>query len=92
MARWLSRGQRPGREAGRVCQQPRVYQIITQVYLFTLDNSQTPSSLENGGGHAIVALAWSVGIALVSYLWAVRLYNCRRAAGATRLTRAIGKA
>jgi ABC-2 type transport system permease protein len=31
------------------------------------------------GRHAIAALAWSVGIALVSYLWAKRLYN-RRAA------------
>jgi ABC-2 type transport system permease protein len=32
------------------------------------------------GAHAIAAIAWSVGIALVSYLWAVRLYNRRRAA------------
>jgi ABC-2 type transport system permease protein len=32
------------------------------------------------GTHAIAAAAWSVGIALVCYLWAVRLYNRRRAA------------
>jgi ABC-2 type transport system permease protein len=32
------------------------------------------------GGHAIAAIAWSVGIALVSYLWALRLYSRRRAA------------
>jgi ABC-2 type transport system permease protein len=32
------------------------------------------------GSHAIVAVAWSVGISVVSYFWAVRLYNRRRAA------------
>jgi ABC-2 type transport system permease protein len=32
------------------------------------------------GGHAIAAVAWSVGIAVLSYLWAIRLYNQRRAA------------
>ena len=32
------------------------------------------------GAHAIVAISWCVGIAVVSYLWAVRLYNRRRAA------------
>jgi ABC-2 type transport system permease protein len=32
------------------------------------------------GGHAITATAWSVGIAVAAYLWAVRLYNRRRAA------------
>ncbi len=32
------------------------------------------------GDHAIVAIAWSCGIALGSYLWAIRLYNRRRAA------------
>jgi ABC-2 type transport system permease protein len=32
------------------------------------------------GGHAIAAIAWSVGIAVVGYLWAIRLYNRRRAA------------
>ncbi len=31
------------------------------------------------GTHAIAAIAWSVGIALASYLWARRLYNRRRA-------------
>jgi ABC-2 type transport system permease protein len=35
------------------------------------------------GTHAIVAVAWSVGIALLSYLWAVRLYNRRRASNPT---------
>jgi ABC-2 type transport system permease protein len=25
------------------------------------------------GGHAIAAIAWSIGIAVVSYLWASRL-------------------
>ncbi|MGH3627752.1 MAG: ABC transporter permease, partial [Sciscionella sp.] len=30
------------------------------------------------GGNAVAAIAWSVGIALASYLWARRLYNCRR--------------
>src|SRR5450759_1308068 len=33
------------------------------------------------GTHAIVAVAWSAGITIASYLWAVRLYNRRRAAG-----------
>jgi ABC-2 type transport system permease protein len=32
------------------------------------------------GNHAIAAIAWSVGIAVVGYLWAMRLYNRRRAA------------
>jgi ABC-2 type transport system permease protein len=32
------------------------------------------------GTHAVVAVAWSVGIAFVSYLWAIRLYSRRRAA------------
>jgi ABC-2 type transport system permease protein len=32
------------------------------------------------GDHAIAAIAWSIGIAVVSYLWAIRLYNRRRAA------------
>jgi ABC-2 type transport system permease protein len=32
------------------------------------------------GGHAVAAVAWCIGIALVSYLWSVRLYN-RRGAG-----------
>jgi ABC-2 type transport system permease protein len=31
------------------------------------------------GGHAVAAIAWSVGIAAGSALWAVRLYNRRRA-------------
>jgi ABC-2 type transport system permease protein len=32
------------------------------------------------GGHAVAAIAWSVGIAAVAYVWALRLYNRRRAA------------
>jgi ABC-2 type transport system permease protein len=31
------------------------------------------------GGNGIAAVAWSVGIAFVSYVWARRLYNRRRA-------------
>ncbi len=32
------------------------------------------------GDHAIAAIAWGIGIAIVAYLWAIRLYNQRRAA------------
>ncbi len=32
------------------------------------------------GTNAIAAVAWSVGIALASYLWARHLYNHRRSA------------
>jgi ABC-2 type transport system permease protein len=32
------------------------------------------------GDHAIAAIAWSIGIAVAAYLWAMRLYNQRRAA------------
>ncbi len=45
--------------------------------------TQTVRGLLTGteaGGHAIAAVAWSLGIAIVSYLWAVRLYNRRGAA------------
>jgi ABC-2 type transport system permease protein len=45
--------------------------------------TQTIRGLLTGGpvgAHAVAAIAWSAGIALVSYLWAVRLYNRRRAA------------
>jgi ABC-2 type transport system permease protein len=35
------------------------------------------------GTNAIAATAWSAGIALVCYLWALRLYNRRRAAEPT---------
>ena len=31
------------------------------------------------GGNAIGAIAWSVGIGVASYLWAMRLYNRRHA-------------
>ena len=31
------------------------------------------------GNHAIASIVWSVGIAVISYIWAVRLYNARRA-------------
>jgi hypothetical protein len=30
------------------------------------------------GDHAIAAIAWSIGIAVVAYLWAIRLYSRRR--------------
>jgi ABC-2 type transport system permease protein len=52
------------------------YQPFTSV-------TQTVRGLLTGapiGTHAVVAIAWSAGIALASYLWAVRLYNLRRAA------------
>jgi ABC-2 type transport system permease protein len=45
--------------------------------------TQTIRGLLTGGPtgtQAIAAIAWSIGIALASYLWAVRLYNRRRAA------------
>ncbi|HEY2947035.1 MAG TPA: ABC transporter permease [Micromonosporaceae bacterium] len=45
--------------------------------------TQTVRGLLTGGpigAHAIAAIAWSAGIALASYLWAVRLYNRRPAA------------
>ena len=45
--------------------------------------TQTIRGLLSGGpvgAHATAAVAWSVGIALLGYLWAVRLYNRRRAA------------
>jgi ABC-2 type transport system permease protein len=32
------------------------------------------------GNHAIAAIAWSAGIGLAAYFWAIRLYNRRRAA------------
>ncbi len=32
------------------------------------------------GDHGIAAIAWSIGLAVVSYLWAIRRYNRRRAA------------
>jgi ABC-2 type transport system permease protein len=35
------------------------------------------------GTHAVAAVAWSLGITLASYLWALRLYNNRRAADPT---------
>ena len=35
------------------------------------------------GDHVLVAVAWSIGIAVLSYLWAIRLYSRRRAAEPT---------
>jgi ABC-2 type transport system permease protein len=32
------------------------------------------------GTNAVVAIAWSVGIAFVSYVWALHLYHHRRSA------------
>ncbi|HEX3960438.1 MAG TPA: ABC transporter permease, partial [Trebonia sp.] len=46
--------------------------------------TQTVRGLLTGGpigAHAIAAVAWSVGIALACYLWSIRLYNHRQAAG-----------
>ena len=50
---------------------------------FTPVTQTVRALLTNGavGSHAIVAIAWSAGIALASYLWAVSLYNRRRATG-----------
>ena len=45
--------------------------------------TQTIRGLLTGGpvgAHAIAAVSWSVGIALASYVWSVRLYDRRRAA------------
>jgi ABC-2 type transport system permease protein len=45
--------------------------------------TQTVRGLLTGGPigtHAIAAIPWCIGIALASYLWAVRLYNRRQAA------------
>ena len=49
------------------------YTPVTQTVRGLLTDTST-------GTHAIAAVAWSVGIAVVCYLWAVRLYNRRRAA------------
>jgi ABC-2 type transport system permease protein len=48
--------------------------------------TDTVRALLTGGrssDSAIGALAWSVGIAVVAYLWSIRLYNRRRAAEPT---------
>ena len=45
--------------------------------------TQTVRGLLTGGpigAHAIAAIPWCIGIALASYLWAIRLYNRRQAA------------
>jgi ABC-2 type transport system permease protein len=45
--------------------------------------TQTVRGLLTGthtGTHAVAAIAWSLGIAIAGYLWAVRLYDRRRAA------------
>jgi ABC-2 type transport system permease protein len=55
------------------------YQPFTSV-------TQTIRALLTGGpvgSHAIAAVGWSAGIAVVSQAWAVRLYNRRRAADTT---------
>jgi ABC-2 type transport system permease protein len=49
------------------------YTPVTQTVRGLLTGTHT-------GSHAIAAIAWSLGIAGVSYFWAVRLYNRRRAA------------
>jgi ABC-2 type transport system permease protein len=48
--------------------------------------TQTVRGLITGtpiGTHAKAAVTWSVGIALASYVWALRLYSRRRAADPT---------
>ena len=48
--------------------------------------TQTVRGLLSGtaiGAHAVEAVAWSLGIAVVSYLWSIRLYKRRRAADPT---------
>jgi ABC-2 type transport system permease protein len=48
--------------------------------------TQTVRGLLSGGpvgSHAVAAVAWSLAIALAGYLWALRLYNQRRAADPT---------
>ena len=35
------------------------------------------------GDHALASVVWSIGICVVAYLWAIRLYNRRRAAEPT---------
>jgi ABC-2 type transport system permease protein len=52
------------------------YQPFTPV-ADTLRGLLTGSAI---GDHAIVTIAWSIGITVVAYLWATRLYNQRRAA------------
>jgi ABC-2 type transport system permease protein len=72
----LSSGFVPTRTMPGGLRQFAEYQPFTPV-------TQTVRGLLTGtptGTHAIAAIAWSVGIAAVSYLWAVRLYNRRRAA------------
>jgi ABC-2 type transport system permease protein len=49
------------------------YTPVTQTVRGLLTGTHTDT-------HAIAAIAWSLGIAIISYLWAVRLYNRRRAA------------
>jgi ABC-2 type transport system permease protein len=58
---------------------------FAQYQPFTPVTQTVRALLSNGpvGSHAVVAVAWSVGIALASYLWAIRLYNRRHAANAT---------
>ena len=51
------------------------YQPFTPV-TETLRGLLTGTSI---GANAMEAIAWSIGIALVSYLWAIRLYRSRRA-------------
>jgi ABC-2 type transport system permease protein len=51
------------------------YQPITPV-------ADTVRGLLSGGAigdHAIAAIAWSVGLTVVAYLWAISLYNRRGA-------------
>jgi ABC-2 type transport system permease protein len=51
------------------------YTPVTQTVRGLLTGTHT-------GSHAIAAIVWSLGIAIVSYLWAARLYNRRQPANA----------
>src|SRR5664279_3159669 len=67
---------RPHRHPAAGLRQFAEYQPFTPVTQ-TVRGLLTDTSI---GTHAVGAVAWSVGIALVCYLWALRLYNRRRAA------------
>ena len=61
---------------------PRGLRQFAEYQPFTLVADAVRGLFTGGaiGDHAIAAVAWSVGIAVVAYLWATRLYNRRRAA------------
>jgi len=65
----------------RVARSPTDDQAGDQPYTPVTQTVRGLLTATHTGSHAIAAIAWSVGIAIVSYFWAVRLYNRRRAAG-----------